>query len=279
MRRHFLRQRSEPSAGFTLIELLVVVAIITILIAILLPSLSHARSQARKVACGSNLRQLFFGWSMYMDENGGTSLRQREFLCSSTYGSVYGYWLHKLLGATGTFAEVTPGLDTAYITPGVLMCPEQAWNLRDPQVAFWGWFGPPMNYRGADARCSYGYYSMSWWDGGLGNWASSTGDYQNVSGIQKYPRFFRNRLQRPGDWPVFYDADYPCNQYTTGLFYGSGQAPDPPNQDGTYYRTGRARHNDRANVLFADGHAGDVPKGYTGFDWQIINKNDTFFTP
>jgi prepilin-type processing-associated H-X9-DG protein len=54
---------------FTLIELLVVIATLTLLIAILLPSLNIARQHTKAVLCGSNIKQLVLGLIMYETEN------------------------------------------------------------------------------------------------------------------------------------------------------------------------------------------------------------------
>jgi prepilin-type N-terminal cleavage/methylation domain-containing protein len=58
--------RREP--GFTLIELLVVVAIIALLIAILLPSLSKARKQARTTLCAARISQQAKGLLQYSED-------------------------------------------------------------------------------------------------------------------------------------------------------------------------------------------------------------------
>jgi prepilin-type N-terminal cleavage/methylation domain-containing protein/prepilin-type processing-associated H-X9-DG protein len=56
------------SSAFTLIELLVVVAIISLLLSILLPSLRSAREQAKAVVCGSHLKGLGSSFAIYTSE-------------------------------------------------------------------------------------------------------------------------------------------------------------------------------------------------------------------
>ncbi len=64
-------RRQTDKRGFTLIELLVVVAIIALLISILLPSLSRAREQARRVTCLTNLRSISTSCLIYAAGNRG----------------------------------------------------------------------------------------------------------------------------------------------------------------------------------------------------------------
>ncbi|MHC4444373.1 MAG: type II secretion system protein [Planctomycetota bacterium] len=59
--------RRKPA--FTLIELLTVVAILALLIAIILPSLSKARSQTKRTACAAHLRQVGIALLAYLPEN------------------------------------------------------------------------------------------------------------------------------------------------------------------------------------------------------------------
>ena len=55
--------------GFTLIELLVVVSIIALLVAILLPALSKARDQAKRVVCSANVRAIHIMLQLYAQDH------------------------------------------------------------------------------------------------------------------------------------------------------------------------------------------------------------------
>lgn len=84
--------------AFTLIELLVVVAIIVVLIAILMPSLSKARRQAKAVQCASNMRSLATLCLMYSDESNGQIIRANNGTIAGMTGTID--WL-ELLSARG----------------------------------------------------------------------------------------------------------------------------------------------------------------------------------
>lgn len=106
----------ERARAFTLVESLVVIAIISMLISILLPSLAEARRQTRSVVCRSNLRQLGVGWVTYAGDWNG-------HLPGSTWdidadGRTYD-WLGTAAGG-GENADLVPSRGTIF--------PYLAWN-------------------------------------------------------------------------------------------------------------------------------------------------------
>ena len=66
-----LRSVNPKKRGFTLIELLVVISITALLLGLLMPALSLARSQARTALCRSQVRQLVLANLGYANENEG----------------------------------------------------------------------------------------------------------------------------------------------------------------------------------------------------------------
>lgn len=59
------------STGFTLIEVLVVIAVISVLAAILMPALQRTRRLAKRLLCGTNLREISLGWDLFLNDHQG----------------------------------------------------------------------------------------------------------------------------------------------------------------------------------------------------------------
>lgn len=99
-------RRGQAAAGFTLIEVLVVVAIIALLVAILIPSLSRARDQAQRASCASNLHQQMLSMSNYAAEARGFAPWRGWFSydISEVRREAYGY------GGSSTKVLVNTGL-------------------------------------------------------------------------------------------------------------------------------------------------------------------------
>ncbi len=135
-------------AGFTLVELLVVIAILALLFAILLPSLSAARVQAKQTACLANLRTLGHALAMYSDEHRGRLPNANP---------------PNVVGDPRSTTTVLLAMNSIYLkAPGAFRCPAD----RDPvpQELVTADYDEPNS-----ARLSYDFYSI-WWLAKYGPW-------------------------------------------------------------------------------------------------------------
>jgi prepilin-type N-terminal cleavage/methylation domain-containing protein len=129
--------------AFTLIELLVVVAVIALLIAILLPSLSMAKARSKTTACASNMRQLGTAFQAFGTEYSGhlpgcasqfvgdfnvNDLNNAWKLCWLAGGTnpLNSYTAADQANSTGFFSQPTKGTIYPYVkTAKVYRCPAQ----------------------------------------------------------------------------------------------------------------------------------------------------------
>jgi len=160
----------EPGKrAFTLIELLVVVAIIVILIAILLPSLSKARKQAGNVVCLNNLKQIITATLIYADMNAGRIYATPEpsnlhfampqgHIASPDNGGMYTDW--GLLFETGVISPTNGKVG---------YCPLNTIYKYDQNC-----FMPKNN--GYTRAC---YFTRNWYRGMNPNWAITI---ENING-------------------------------------------------------------------------------------------------
>jgi prepilin-type N-terminal cleavage/methylation domain-containing protein len=107
-----------PRRGFTLIELLVVLAIISVLLSILIPSLRMVKVRAFRTGCMHNLKQIGLGMNLYLDGNDNVWPCAEDAVSTNP-----SYWLWMGRGWRAVLQPYLGGsIDVA--NPSVLLCPE-----------------------------------------------------------------------------------------------------------------------------------------------------------
>jgi prepilin-type N-terminal cleavage/methylation domain-containing protein/prepilin-type processing-associated H-X9-DG protein len=138
---------------FTLIELLIVIAIIAVLMAILLPSLSRARDSAKQIACLGNEKQQSTGMAAYVGDFEGWLP-----VSNPPNSGNFLYWKWEL----SPYLDMNYDLNVIYELPcplaeKVFKCP--LWNVVTPTVQYGGYGWNIGN--GSDE--AFGYYDGCSW--------------------------------------------------------------------------------------------------------------------
>ncbi|HEY3864413.1 MAG TPA: prepilin-type N-terminal cleavage/methylation domain-containing protein [Verrucomicrobiae bacterium] len=231
-RRRWLR-------AFTLIELLVVVAIIAILAALLLPALAGAKEQGRSINCRSNLRQLQMCWEMYGNDYRGT-LCPNDWIDTIDVATLKQFsWCNGNARVDTNTTNIQAGLLFPYDTStAIYHCPSDMSPVQDPNTA------QPLS----QARTRS--YNMSQSVNGLGLLPNPSNP--NDAPVDVYqPCFIKfSDITNPTPSRLFVFIDE--NEWT--LSDDQFGYPMPNFMYGYWWDMPANRHNQGANLSFADGH-------------------------
>ena len=149
MSKYLRKVAMRRRVGFTLIELLVVISIIALLMAILLPSLEKARSQAQSTACLQNIHQWGIVFATYVDDNNG--MFGAGWIAAEVGGPEHQWMLTLKPYYRDQKLMVCPSANFYWSEGAVPGMPHSGWGVWPEDIEF-----PP--YRGA-----YGGYGLNEW--------------------------------------------------------------------------------------------------------------------
>ncbi len=224
--------------GFTLVELLVVIAIVGLLLGMLLPALSQGREDGRRVACLSNLRQLYLANLTYSADYSGYAPAAPDI------------WGNNLIRWYGTRPSIDVPFDSrsgplsSYLggSGAIRSCPSMGkWGfVTNADTAF-------------EAGCGgYGYNYL-----GVGSRSYAMGYTEAAAQAGMRPE----EISRPSSTIMFCDTAFA--QYSGGQTYLIEYSFAEPDKflsaSGVMYGQPTPsihfRHRSRANIVWCDGHA------------------------
>jgi prepilin-type N-terminal cleavage/methylation domain-containing protein/prepilin-type processing-associated H-X9-DG protein len=231
--------------GFTLIELIVVISIIALLISITVPALIYARKVTKRVICLSRMKQIALAFKTYANDNDDWIITAKEMVYSHTLKEALGVWNISLLPYIGHRIHKNP-LDNY---AEVWFCPMD----KDPYPR--GFKNCP--HKGLTSYALNGYYEN---------------DLETSREVKLGPggRYRFYEIRHPSECMLMGETSYAAQFYDV----------EHPNVqdlhlriDGHHRMTTGFFHDGTMNMVFVDGHVGNIKGVKSPVDDRYVPPN------
>lgn len=256
--------------GFTLIELLVVIAIIALLLSILLPSLSKAKDLAKSLVCSTRLKHYGLANMIYSTNNDSklvpfSQSTTRPTTLAGKYiderwveNKEFRIELDLASRRTVVYGDLESEWNDPWVFPKELLCPK--FPARKIEAS---WADDPSftNMLG-ETLVSYALNVEKW---------SSL-----FPNDRKYRGHVETQVKSPGDKIMFIDSNYSQTMRRYANYETYWDVFGDILSSGNYAQVSY-RHNEKANIVFFDGHTDRLKKeevfnpnvGGSGALWDV----------
>lgn len=231
-------------------ELVIVIAIITVLVAILVPSVAGWVETAKSAKCLSGLRHIGSGIVAYQREHNHEfppyyACYDVDYMGTPADTKIY-FW-----GSATNPVNPRPSPLLDYIDRKSLLCPSLRWDNLVPQAGI------------IEPTTTYGYNAGM----RISEVPALDPDFTSRVGSPDVvvPCMKSFAVKKPAELFVFADSGMYWTRAGTPIFQNSSYLEPPdPGQFWTVMPTNHFRHNGMSNALCADGHAGSFEPGDGG---------------